>query len=291
MYNKGRKQEHSTLTTRGQPKPDKRDSGKSGRMKEAGERDEESGETGERTLGRSKRWGNLPSAGRAGTDETVRQSKEETTMKKFEIGSIYKESVGSKEGDKRYRVLSRTDKSVVFEELDQDGNVLDKIKKNITLLHEVDEYIILQKGKKPIYRQHANGGRTRYQVNFRPGQTRDEIAIDPARKIEPQIVVAVEAVQPVEPVKTVEANETIRKLGREEPAERGTTMKTYRIGHAMGYVNEINAFIKNLEAHVKAMGYEATVKDDTITTNMSHIELGTSRKLISNKYNDFYVFN
>ena len=68
-------------------------------------------------------------------------------------------------------------------------------------------------------------------------------------------------------------------------------MKTYRIGHAMGYVNEINAFIKNLGAHVKAMGYEATVKDDTITTNMSHIELATSRKLISNNYNDFYIFD
>jgi len=73
-------------------------------------------------------------------------------MKKFELGNIYKDSNG-----KEYRVISRTDKTVVIEDVKKPGNSLYQERKAIKTYASGAEYLEMIKGSAPSYRSHKKG--------------------------------------------------------------------------------------------------------------------------------------
>ena len=70
-------------------------------------------------------------------------------MKKFEVGKIYKDSKG-----KEYQIIGRSDKTVVIEDTNKPGNSLYQTRKTIQTYESGNEYITLEKGTEPSYRNH-----------------------------------------------------------------------------------------------------------------------------------------
>jgi len=80
-------------------------------------------------------------------------------MNKFEIGKVYADSNG-----KEYRVIGRTEKSVVLEDVEKPGNSLYQIRKTFHVHSCGSEYIEMVKGKSATYRNHKKSV-GRYQTS------------------------------------------------------------------------------------------------------------------------------
>ena len=80
-------------------------------------------------------------------------------MKKFEIGNVYADSNG-----KEYRVISRTEKSIVLEDIKKPGNSLYQTRKAFQTLSDGSEVIQMVKGKAAGYKSHKKGV-GRYQTS------------------------------------------------------------------------------------------------------------------------------
>jgi len=76
-------------------------------------------------------------------------------MKKFEIGMVYCNN-GIGRNSREYIVISRTDKSIVFENPKYPGNELYQMRKSIKFHSDGSEYVEIEKGSASTYRNHRN---------------------------------------------------------------------------------------------------------------------------------------